>query len=76
VRFVALETLGMEHFEGIGEARFMFMDFRDALEREWQLGTVQWITTCRSGLIWSTWQKMARKRPVMIHRAPLGHWND
>ncbi len=35
----------MEHFEGIGEAAFYGpkLDFivQDALEREWQLGTVQ-----------------------------------
>ncbi len=38
----AVETLGMEHFEGIGEAAFygpkLDFIFRDALEREWQLG--------------------------------------
>jgi len=37
VRFVAVETLGMEHFEGIGEAAFLWSKldfiFRDALER-------------------------------------------
>ncbi|MEO1560075.1 MAG: threonine--tRNA ligase, partial [Cyanobacteria bacterium J06632_19] len=41
----AVEKLGMEHFEGIGEAAFygpkLDFIFQDALQREWQLGTVQ-----------------------------------
>ncbi|MEL6138008.1 MAG: threonine--tRNA ligase, partial [Cyanobacteria bacterium J06628_6] len=40
----AVETLGMEHFEAIGEAAFygpkLDFIFTDALGREWQLGTV------------------------------------
>jgi len=38
----AVETLGMEHFEGIGKLPYG-LDFGhgDALDREWQLGTVQ-----------------------------------
>lgn len=73
----AVETLGMNHFEGIGEAAFYGpkLDFivRDALDREWQLGTVQvdynlperfeLEYVCEDG---------SRKRPVMIHRAPFG----
>src|SRR5579883_978958 len=41
----AVQTLGMDHFEGIGEAAFygpkLDFIFQDALDREWQLGTVQ-----------------------------------
>jgi len=41
----AVETLGMNYFEGIGEAAFygpkLDFIFSDALDREWQLGTVQ-----------------------------------
>jgi threonyl-tRNA synthetase len=41
----AVEKVDMAHFEGIGEAAFygpkLDFIFQDALEREWQLGTVQ-----------------------------------
>ncbi|MFQ3629903.1 MAG: threonine--tRNA ligase, partial [Cyanobacteriota bacterium] len=41
----AVEALGMDHFLGIGEAAFygpkLDFIFQDALDREWQLGTVQ-----------------------------------
>jgi len=41
----AAETLGLPTFEGVGEAAFygpkLDFIFQDALEREWQLGTVQ-----------------------------------
>ena len=41
----AVQTLGMDHFEGIGEAAFygpkLDFIFQDVLEREWQLGTCQ-----------------------------------
>ncbi|OKH25959.1 threonine--tRNA ligase [Hydrococcus rivularis NIES-593] len=73
----AVETLGMEHFEGIGEAAFYGpkLDFivRDALEREWQLGTVQvdYNLPERFELEYVA-EDGTRKRPVMIHRAPFG----
>jgi threonyl-tRNA synthetase len=73
----AVETLGMEHFEGIGEAAFYGpkLDFivRDALDREWQLGTVQvdYNLPERFNLEYVA-EDGTRKRPVMIHRAPFG----
>ncbi|WP_412458794.1 threonine--tRNA ligase [Gloeocapsopsis dulcis] len=73
----AVETLGMDHFEGIGEAAFYGpkLDFivRDALEREWQLGTVQvdYNLPERFDLEYVA-EDGTRKRPVMIHRAPFG----
>jgi threonyl-tRNA synthetase len=73
----AVETLGMDHFEGIGEAAFygpkLDFIFQDALEREWQLGTVQvdYILPERFGLEYVA-EDGSRQRPVMIHRAPFG----
>jgi threonyl-tRNA synthetase len=73
----AVETLGMNHFEGVGEAAFYGpkLDFivRDALEREWQLGTVQvdYNLPERFDLEYVA-EDGSRKRPVMIHRAPFG----
>jgi threonyl-tRNA synthetase len=73
----AVETLGMDHFEGIGEAAFYGpkLDFivRDALDREWQLGTVQvdYNLPERFDLEYVA-EDGSRKRPVMIHRAPFG----
>jgi len=73
----AVETLGMEHFEGIGEAAFygpkLDFIFQDALEREWQLGTVQvdYNLPERFNLEYVA-EDGTRKRPVMIHRAPFG----
>ena len=73
----AVETLGMEHFEGIGEAAFygpkLDFIFRDALDREWQLGTVQVYYNLpeRFDLEYVA-EDGSRKRPVMIHRAPFG----
>jgi threonyl-tRNA synthetase len=73
----AVETLGMEHFDGIGEAAFygpkLDFIFRDALEREWQLGTVQvdYNLPERFDLEYVA-EDGTRKRPVMIHRAPFG----
>jgi len=73
----AVETLGMEHFEGIGEAAFygpkLDFIFQDALSREWQLGTVQvdYNLPERFDLEYVA-QDGTRKRPVMIHRAPFG----
>jgi threonyl-tRNA synthetase len=73
----AVETLGMEHFDGIGEAAFygpkLDFIFRDALDREWQLGTVQvdYNLPERFDLEYVS-EDGSRKRPVMIHRAPFG----
>ncbi|MBE9179635.1 threonine--tRNA ligase [Oculatella sp. LEGE 06141] len=73
----AVETLGMEHFEGIGEAAFygpkLDFIFQDALDREWQLGTVQvdYNLPERFDLEYVA-EDGSRKRPVMIHRAPFG----
>lgn len=73
----AVETLGMEHFEGIGEAAFygpkLDFIFHDALEREWQLGTVQvdYNLPERFNLEYVA-EDGSRQRPVMIHRAPFG----
>ncbi|MBD2384012.1 threonine--tRNA ligase [Cylindrospermum sp. FACHB-282] len=73
----AVEKLGMEYFEGIGEAAFygpkLDFIFSDALEREWQLGTVQvdYNLPERFELEYVA-EDGSRKRPVMIHRAPFG----
>ena len=73
----AVEKLGMEHFEGVGEAAFygpkLDFIFQDALEREWQLGTVQvdYNLPERFNLEYVA-EDGTRKRPVMIHRAPFG----
>ncbi|MDH6057040.1 threonine--tRNA ligase [Umezakia ovalisporum] len=73
----AVEKLGMEYFEGIGEAAFygpkLDFIFSDALEREWQLGTVQvdYNLPERFDLQYVA-EDGSRKRPVMIHRAPFG----
>ncbi|MEB3219747.1 MAG: threonine--tRNA ligase [Nostocales cyanobacterium 94392] len=73
----AVEKLGMAHFEGIGEAAFYGpkLDFivSDALEREWQLGTVQvdYNLPERFKLEYVA-EDGTRQRPVMIHRAPFG----
>lgn len=73
----AVQELGMEHFEGIGEAAFygpkLDFIFSDALEREWQLGTVQvdYNLPERFDLEYVA-EDGSRKRPVMIHRAPFG----
>lgn len=73
----AVETLGMNYFEGVGEAAFYGpkLDFivNDALDREWQLGTVQvdYNLPERFDLEYVA-EDGSRKRPVMIHRAPFG----
>jgi len=73
----AVETLGMSYFEGIGEAAFygpkLDFIFSDALDREWQLGTVQvdYNLPERFDLEYVA-EDGTRKRPVMIHRAPFG----
>ena len=73
----AVEKMGMEHFEALGEAAFygpkLDFIFQDALEREWQLGTVQvdYNLPERFELEYVT-ESGERQRPVMIHRAPFG----
>jgi threonyl-tRNA synthetase len=73
----AVETLGMEHFEGIGEAAFygpkLDFIFQDVLGREWQLGTVQvdYNLPDRFDLEYAA-EGGSRQRPIMIHRAPFG----
>ncbi|MEA5575104.1 threonine--tRNA ligase [Anabaena sp. UHCC 0451] len=73
----AVQELGMDYFEGIGEAAFygpkLDFIFSDALEREWQLGTVQvdYNLPERFDLEYVA-EDGSRKRPVMIHRAPFG----
>ncbi|MEM9484263.1 MAG: threonine--tRNA ligase [Cyanobacteria bacterium P01_F01_bin.116] len=73
----AVETLGMDHFEGIGEAAFygpkLDFIFTDALGREWQLGTTQvdYNLPERFQLEYVA-ADGTRQRPVMIHRAPFG----
>ncbi|MFM7440552.1 MAG: His/Gly/Thr/Pro-type tRNA ligase C-terminal domain-containing protein, partial [Snowella sp.] len=73
----AVKTLGMESFEAPGEAAFygpkLDFIFQDALEREWQLGTVQvdYNLPERFDLEYTA-NDGSRQRPVMIHRAPFG----
>ncbi len=73
----AVKSLGMEHFEAPGEAAFygpkLDFIFHDALEREWQLGTVQvdYNLPERFELEYMS-EDGTRQRPVMIHRAPFG----
>ncbi len=73
----AADTLGLNYFLGIGEAAFygpkLDFIFQDALEREWQLGTVQvdYNLPERFELEYVA-EDGSRQRPVMIHRAPFG----
>jgi len=73
----AVQTLGMDSFEAPGEAAFygpkLDFIFRDVLDREWQLGTVQvdYNLPERFELEYVA-EDGSRQRPVMIHRAPFG----
>jgi threonyl-tRNA synthetase len=73
----AVQTLEMDYFEAPGEAAFygpkLDFIFQDALEREWQLGTVQvdYNLPERFDLEYVA-ADGSRQRPVMIHRAPFG----
>ncbi|WP_069791551.1 threonine--tRNA ligase [Cyanobacterium sp. IPPAS B-1200] len=73
----AVQKLDMEYFEAPGEAAFygpkLDFIFQDALEREWQLGTVQvdYNLPERFNLEYIA-PDGSRQRPVMIHRAPFG----
>lgn len=73
----AVQELEMDYFEAPGEAAFygpkLDFIFQDALEREWQLGTVQvdYNLPERFDLEYAA-ADGSRQRPVMIHRAPFG----
>ncbi len=73
----AVQILAMDYFEAPGEAAFygpkLDFIFQDALEREWQLGTVQvdYNLPERFALEYVA-EDGSRQRPVMIHRAPFG----
>lgn len=73
----ATEELGMDYKIEIGEAAFYGpkIDFvvRDALQRKWQLGTVQvdYLMPGRFGLEY-TGSDNQQHEPVIIHRAPAG----
>ena len=73
----AVKSLGIEYFEAPGEAAFygpkLDFIFQDALDREWQLGTVQvdYNLPERFNLEYTA-NDGSLKRPVMIHRAPFG----
>ena len=73
----ACEDLGLPYIVEEGEAAFygpkLDFIFRDALKREWQLGTVQvdYNLPERFDLEYVD-SDDSRQRPVMIHRAPFG----
>ncbi len=73
----AVKHLDMDYFEAEGEAAFygpkLDFIFQDALEREWQLGTVQvdYNLPERFDLEYTA-PDGSRQRPIMIHRAPFG----
>jgi threonyl-tRNA synthetase len=73
----AVQELGLPHTVEEGEAAIYGpkLDFivRDAIGREWQLGTVQvdYVLPERFGLEY-TGSDGQNHRPVMIHRAPFG----
>jgi threonyl-tRNA synthetase len=73
----AAETSALDYTIGLGEAAFYGpkIDFmvRDAIGREWQLGTVQLDYNLPERFqLEYTGQDGAKHRPVMIHRAPFG----
>lgn len=73
----ACQDLGLPHTVEEGEAAFygpkLDFIFRDALKREWQLGTVQvdYNLPQRFELEYVD-ENNTRQRPIMIHRAPFG----
>jgi threonyl-tRNA synthetase len=73
----ACQELNLPHHIEEGEAAFygpkLDFIFRDALKREWQLGTVQvdYNLPQRFDLEYMA-EDNTRQRPVMIHRAPFG----
>ena len=73
----AVQHLDMDYFEAEGEAAFygpkLDFIFQDALEREWQLGTVQVDYNLPERFdLGYTAPDGSRQRPIMIHRAPFG----
>lgn len=73
----AAEEMNLDTIEEEGEAAFYGpkLDFmvRDALGREWQLGTVQVDYNLPERFdLWYTGEDNQKHRPVMIHRAPFG----
>ena len=73
----AAEEMDLDTVEEIGEAAFYGpkLDFivKDALGREWQLGTVQLDYNLPERFdLWYTDANDEKQRPVMIHRAPFG----
>ncbi len=71
------DEMGLDYFIGVGEAAFYGPKFdfivRDALDRKWQLGTVQvdYVMPERFDLEY-TGADGQKHRPVIIHRAPFG----
>jgi threonyl-tRNA synthetase len=76
IRTAVVKT-NMDYFVAPGEAAFygpkLDFIFHDALEREWQLGTIQvdYNLPERFDLEYTA-SDGSRQRPVMIHRAPFG----
>ncbi|HLA63268.1 MAG TPA: threonine--tRNA ligase [Rhodothermales bacterium] len=73
----AAAEMGLDTVEEEGEAAFYGpkLDFmvRDALGRQWQLGTIQIDYNLPQRFdLWYTAADDTKKRPVMIHRAPFG----
>lgn len=73
----SVSEMGLEYVEESGEAAFYGpkLDFmvRDALGRDWQLGTVQLDYNLPERFdLWYTGEDNAKHRPAMIHRAPFG----
>jgi threonyl-tRNA synthetase len=73
----AAREMELDTVEEIGEAAFYGpkLDFivKDALGREWQLGTVQLDYNLPERFdLWYTDANDEKQRPVMIHRAPFG----
>ena len=73
----AAAEMGLDTVEVEGEAAFYGpkLDFmvRDALGREWQLGTIQIDYNLPQRFdLWYTDPDDRQRRPVMIHRAPFG----
>lgn len=73
----AADKMNLNYFIGIGEASFYGpkLDFivKDAIGREWQLGTVQidYVMPERFDLTY-TGADGQKHRPIIIHRAPFG----
>jgi threonyl-tRNA synthetase len=73
----AVAEMGLDAVEEEGEAAFYGpkLDFmvKDALGREWQLGTIQVDYNLPERFdLWYTDADDQKRRPVMIHRAPFG----